>query len=207
MARPLSFDKHKVLAIVERQFRQGGYAGTSLDEIASVSRLGRGSLYAAFGDKHKLFLRTLHDYCGRQEAAVAAALEGPDDTALQRLHDYLIGNLRNAFDDPDLLGCMAGRFALELGGSDTEAAQRISRTFAAQRYALQKCCAAAQRHGDLDPAVNPEEIAAMLLALARGIDVMARGGAEEKLMKATALRALAGLPTTDQGRRKLERLT
>ncbi|WP_326629854.1 TetR/AcrR family transcriptional regulator [Nonomuraea fuscirosea] len=207
MARPLSFDKRKVLAIIERQFRQSGYAGTSLDDIASASQLGRGSLYAAFGDKHQLFLRTLHDYCDHQEAAVAASLEGPDDTALQRLHDYLIGNLRNTFDDPDLLGCMAGRFALELGRSDTEAAQRIGQAFAAQRDALQKCCAAAQRHGDLDPAVNPQEIAAMLLALARGIDVMARGGTDENLMKATALRALAGLPTTAQGQRTLERLT
>ncbi|MEV5894911.1 TetR/AcrR family transcriptional regulator [Nonomuraea fuscirosea] len=207
MARPLSFDKSKVLAIIERQFRQGGYAATSLDDIATVSQLGRGSLYAAFGDKHQLFLHTLHNYCDRQEAAVAAALQGPDDTALQRLRDYLIGNLRNVFDDPDLLGCMAGRFALEVGGSDAEAAQRISRAFAAQREALRECCAAAQRHGDLDPTVNPEEIAVMLLALARGIDVMAGAGTEEMLMEATALRALAGLPATSQGQRELQRLT
>ncbi|MFE3271251.1 TetR/AcrR family transcriptional regulator, partial [Streptomyces sp. NPDC059215] len=55
MARPTSYDREAVMAAVERQFRSGGYAGTSVDDIGRAAGLGRGSLYAAFGDKHQLF--------------------------------------------------------------------------------------------------------------------------------------------------------
>ncbi|MFE3271256.1 TetR/AcrR family transcriptional regulator, partial [Streptomyces sp. NPDC059215] len=55
MARPTSYDREAVMTAVERQFRSGGYAGTSVDDIGRAAGLGRGSLYAAFGDKHQLF--------------------------------------------------------------------------------------------------------------------------------------------------------
>ena len=79
-----------VLRAVEEQFRATGYAGTSLDDVAAATGLGRGSIYAAFGDKHELFMRSLSEYCERNEASVAAALDGPDDTALERLHAFLL---------------------------------------------------------------------------------------------------------------------
>jgi AcrR family transcriptional regulator len=60
--RPPGFDKDRVVQAIERQFRRTGYAGTSVDDIAKARRLGRGSLYAAFGDKGKLYLRTLEAY-------------------------------------------------------------------------------------------------------------------------------------------------
>jgi AcrR family transcriptional regulator len=90
MGRPRSFDTATVLEAIEQQFRATGYAGTSLDYVAAATGLGRGSIYAAFGDKHELFMRSLSEYCERNEASVAAALDGPDDIALERLHAFLL---------------------------------------------------------------------------------------------------------------------
>ena len=95
MGRPRSFDTATVLQAVEEQFRATGYAGTSLDDVAAATGLGRGSIYAAFGDKHELFMRSLTEYCERNEASVAAALDGPDDTALERLHAFLRARTRS----------------------------------------------------------------------------------------------------------------
>ncbi len=81
-----------VLQAIEEQFRATGYAGTSLDDVAAATGLGRGSIYAAFGDKHELFMRSLSEFCERTEARVAAALDGPDDTALERLHTFLLAS-------------------------------------------------------------------------------------------------------------------
>src|ERR1700752_3519798 len=62
MARPRSFDEQSVLQAVRDRFWDAGYAATSLDDLMQVSGLGKGSLYAAFGDKHQLFLRALRSY-------------------------------------------------------------------------------------------------------------------------------------------------
>src|SRR5712692_10706534 len=86
MGRPRSFDMATVLQAIEEQFRMTGYAGTSLDDVAAATGLGRGSIYAAFGGKHELFMRSLEEFCQRAEAHVAAVLDGPDETAVSRLH-------------------------------------------------------------------------------------------------------------------------
>jgi TetR/AcrR family transcriptional repressor of nem operon len=200
MARPPSFDKQHVLEAVERQFRKTGYAGTSLDDITAATGLGRGSLYAAFGDKQHLFLEALTDYCERSEAAVLESLSGPDSAALERLRGYLTGAVRFLYEDEDQLGCMAGRFAVELCGQDDAAAARIKQDQNVLRTALVECVAAAQRHGDLDPAVDPLEIGCLLLTISRGIDVVAKAGVEIAEMEAVADRAFACLPLTPAAR-------
>jgi TetR/AcrR family transcriptional repressor of nem operon len=207
MARPPSFDKQQVLEAVERQFRKTGYAGTSLDDITAATGLGRGSLYAAFGDKQHLFLQALTDYCERSEAAVLASLAGPDDGALDRLRGYLTGAVRFLYEDEDQLGCMAGRFAVELCGQDEAAAARIKQDQNVLRSALMECVAAAQRHGDLDPAVDPLEIGCLLLTISRGIEVVTKAGVEIVEMEAVADRAFACLPLTRKARRALREPT
>ena len=60
--RPRSFD---VEAAVERAmgvFWSRGYHATALPDLLRATKLSRGSLYAAFGDKHSLFLRALDRY-------------------------------------------------------------------------------------------------------------------------------------------------
>jgi TetR/AcrR family transcriptional regulator, transcriptional repressor for nem operon len=60
--RPRSFD---VEAAVERAmdvFWSRGYHATALPDLLRATKLSRGSLYAAFGNKHSLFLRALDRY-------------------------------------------------------------------------------------------------------------------------------------------------
>ena len=79
MARPRSFDRDEVVHAAERQFRTTGYDGTTVDDLSTATGLGRGSLYAAFGDKHGVFLHALEGYPTRQDQAAGEALSGPDD--------------------------------------------------------------------------------------------------------------------------------
>jgi TetR/AcrR family transcriptional regulator, transcriptional repressor for nem operon len=207
MARPPGFDRREVLEAAERQFRKTGYVGTSLDDITAATGLGRGSLYAAFGDKHALFLSALTDYCDRSEAAVAESLRGPDDGALARLRGYLAEALSLVFGDEDHLGCMAGRFAVELADDqDPDAAARIRQDFDAMRGALADCVQAAQRHGDVAPGADPRELATLFLVFARGIDVLARTGSDQRELRAVADRIFDCLPLTGQGADAARRL-
>ncbi|MFD8001735.1 TetR/AcrR family transcriptional regulator [Streptomyces mirabilis] len=200
MGRPPGFDRTKVMQAVERQFRRTGYAGTSVDDIAKVGGLGRGSLYAAFGDKSKLYLQTLAAYCDRTEAAWAAVLEGPDETALERLHAYLVKSARSVHDDPDRLGCMVTDFVVEGADHDPQAGARVRQALRRIEGSLTECVQAGQRHGDLDPEADASEISQLLMAVNRGMEVMAKAGLDAAALERVADHAFEGLPLTARAR-------
>src|SRR5262245_40801913 len=85
MPRPREFDEDSVLGAARDLFWSTGYAGTSMDGIAGVTGLGKGSLYGAFGGKRELFHRVFDDYCAQSVAGVRRGLDGPDDEAFARL--------------------------------------------------------------------------------------------------------------------------
>ena len=195
MGRPRSFDTATALQAIEEQFRATGYAGTSLDDVAAATGLGRGSIYAAFGDKHELFMRSLSEYCERNEASVAAALDGPDDTALARLHAFLRTQAQVGAGGTGIT-CMATKFAVELDEQDPEARARVAQMFASLQRRLRDCILAAQRNGDVEPSADADLLAKLLVATTRGLDVMARAGQSAEDLEPVAEAAFRSLPLT-----------
>ncbi|HEX6392998.1 MAG TPA: TetR/AcrR family transcriptional regulator [Acidimicrobiales bacterium] len=204
MARPQSYVRDEVVRAAERQFRTSGYNGTTVDDIAAATGLGRGSLYAAFGDKHGLFLQTMEAYFGRLEESTVEALAGPDEGALERLHRFLLDAVGGVplGDEPDPdesranTVCFSAKSALELGTTDPEAARRLNAGLDFVEAALAKCVESAQRNGDLDADVDADELAWLLLTIVRGIDVIGAAGHDAGCLTSIAERAFACLPTT-----------
>src|SRR5213593_4367778 len=86
--RPRSFD---VDAAVERAmdvFWSRGYHATALPDLLRATKLSRGSLYAAFGDKHSLFLRALDRYIADALTRLDIELD-PHREAVDGLRAYL----------------------------------------------------------------------------------------------------------------------
>src|SRR3954469_8309146 len=73
--RPRSFDADEVLLQARAVFWNLGYAATSLDDLAAATGLNRPSLYAAFGDKHALYIAALDRSRSEARAALGAALK------------------------------------------------------------------------------------------------------------------------------------
>jgi TetR/AcrR family transcriptional repressor of nem operon len=63
---------------------------SSLPDLLQATRLSRGSLYAAFGDKHGLFLRALDRYIDDALARLDAELD-PRESALAGLRTRVAG--------------------------------------------------------------------------------------------------------------------
>jgi AcrR family transcriptional regulator len=72
-------------------FAERGYAGTSLEDVASASQVTRGAVYHHFASKQALFEAVLQQQEARAMEAVAAAADAPDpwDAAIQALGAYL----------------------------------------------------------------------------------------------------------------------
>src|ERR1700751_1517247 len=60
--RPRSFDVEAAVDRAMGVFWSRGYNATALPDLLRATKLSRGSLYAAFGDKHSLFLRAVDRY-------------------------------------------------------------------------------------------------------------------------------------------------
>jgi TetR/AcrR family transcriptional repressor of nem operon len=205
MARPRSYDRDEVVRAAESQFRTTGYNGTTVDDIGTATGLGRGSLYAAFGDKHGVFLQALEGYFTRLEQSAAEALSGPDDDALERLHLFLLASVHGVPLGPDVppaeeraaAACFAAKTALELGATDPDVGRRVNACFGVVQASLAACVRAAQRSGDLDPNADPDELAWLLLTIVRGIDVIGATGRSLSCLTSIAERAFACLPVTN----------
>ena len=72
-------------------FAERGYAGTSLEDVASASQVTRGAVYHHFASKQALFEAVLELQEARVTAEVLAAASAPDpwDAALLALDAYL----------------------------------------------------------------------------------------------------------------------
>jgi len=180
--RPRSFDAGEVLEKARGVFWNLGYAAASLDDIAAATGLNRPSLYAAFGDKHALYMRALEQTRAGAVAAMRAVMgrEGPLREALAALFGaaieayvsgdagqrgcFIIGTaVTQAVDDPDARALLAGFVADE----DEVFRERFARSANA-----------------LAPGLTPEAAAAMATAALHTLAIRARtGGSRAELTR------------------------
>ena len=79
MARPIEYDRDKVLDKAMQTFWEQGYCATSMSTLVETTDLKPGSLYAAFESKEGLFLATLDRYGARSAEKLRAHLDGRQD--------------------------------------------------------------------------------------------------------------------------------
>jgi AcrR family transcriptional regulator len=189
MARPRAFDEKQVLNAVRDQFWDAGYAATSLEDLMRVSGLGKGSLYAAFGDKRQLFLRALRSYTEDNHGDLRKVLaEAP--CALDALRMLLEAPIDNRTGAGTQRGCLMANSTCELGNADPEVLDHAHRTYETSTALIGDCVARAQREGDLPAGADPIAVARALLAAQQGIVFMSRTGMDTATLTATA-RSLA----------------
>lgn len=175
-------------------FWSTGYAGTTMDAIAAATGLGKSSLYGAFGDKHQLFMRVFEAYCAGITEAIAAEMQGPDDQAFERLSAHVRAMAMGAATAAGRRGCLLAKGTAELAGRDREVTASALRTLDAVEDALAFDIGAAQRNGDIDPGADPRQLAALLLAVLRGIEALGKAGKDKASLNSIAEAALATLP-------------
>jgi len=114
--RPRAYDPKTALARAADTFWKAGYAGTSLDDLAAATGMNRPSLYAAFGDKRELYLKTLEHY--RDEYRALARRILADDPTLR----VFLKRFYDAALDIYLAGEGGARGCYSIGTAATEAA-------------------------------------------------------------------------------------
>jgi AcrR family transcriptional regulator len=180
--RPRSFDPDAVLDKARAVFWNLGYAATSLDDLAAATGLNRPSLYAAFGDKHALYLAALERSRSEATAALGAALatEAPLRVVLTAILDRTVEIYRRG--EEGQRGCFLIGTAVTQAVDDPEARDMLGRYIAETdglfRARFERDAAA------LAPGVTPAGAGAMASGTFHTLAVRARTGAGEADLRA-----------------------
>jgi TetR/AcrR family transcriptional repressor of nem operon len=183
--RPREFDTDVAVERAMEVFWTSGYHGTSLPDLLQATRLSRGSLYAAFGDKHGLFLRALDRYIDEALARLDAELDRRE-SALAGLRTCVAGYVERTSGANGKRGCLVVATAMELAAHDAEVERRIRRFFKGMETRLTAALVRAQRAGELAAGVEPANVAHMLLCLLEGLRVVGKTGPNRAASQAAA---------------------
>jgi TetR/AcrR family transcriptional repressor of nem operon len=164
-------------------FWSTGYHGTSLPDLLSATKLSRGSLYAAFGDKHGLFLRALDRYIDDALVRFDGELD-PRKSALTGVRACLAGYVERTSGGAGKRGCLVVATAMELAAHDTEVERRIRRFFKAMEAKLTQALTRAQAAGQLADGVDPVSAARILACFAEGLRVLGKTSPERATSQA-----------------------
>ena len=202
--RPLSFDRAAALEQAMHAFWRHGYETTSISALTAAMGITAPSLYAAFGDKKRLFLEAMRLYAGSPDDLIASLAAAP--SARDGVERMLRG-AADAFTDPATPpGCLLA--SATASGSEDSADVRAavaavrSRIDAILRARIDRDIADHLLPSDTDSAA----LAGMTIALIQGLSVLVRDGAQRKALDAiidTALRAWPASPAARGARRRV----
>jgi TetR/AcrR family transcriptional regulator, transcriptional repressor for nem operon len=181
--RPREFDPDAAVERAMGVFWSCGYHGTSLPDLLEATNLSRGSLYAAFGDKHGLFLCALDRYIDDALARLDTELD-PRKNALAGLRACLAGYVDRTSGIAGKRGCLVVATAMELAAHDTEVKQRIRRFFKGMETRLTEALARAQAAGQLADGFEPATAARLLLCLLEGMRVVGKTDPDRAMSQA-----------------------
>jgi TetR/AcrR family transcriptional repressor of nem operon len=164
MGRPREFDESTALESAMQIFWTRGYEATSLDDLCEVTRLSRSSLYATFGSKRELLLRTVDRYVEQRmphfEATLAAQPTFYDGVAalLRGLIDQIVSGAGRR-------GCFLGNCAAELPRGDRKALAHVRQGLQRTETTFRKALTQARARGELAPGADVDALARFLLRL------------------------------------------
>jgi TetR/AcrR family transcriptional repressor of nem operon len=166
MGRHREFDEKKVLDGAIEVFWRRGYSGASIQDVCDAMGLNPGSVYAAFGSKHGLFLAVIRRYLDSMNRPGLELLE-TNPCGLDGIRAYFDFIANGIVNGNRRWGCLGTNAFVELKEVDDDVAQlmldHLTRLEIAFREALKR-----------DSFEHPESQAKYLLCIAQGLNVFAK---------------------------------
>ncbi|POA41610.1 TetR family transcriptional regulator [Pseudomonas sp. MPR-ANC1] len=190
--RPRAYDPQTALQQALGVFWNTGYSGASLDSIATAAGMNRPSLYAAFGDKHALYIKALDQYWQTAHAAMQAALSDSSLTLKQALNSFYEGQLAIYFSgDGQPRGCFGIGTATTEAVEDPEIREVLSGRLSQLDADLEARLRMAVDCGELQADVDAAALAVLVSSLLHSISIRARAGKTRDELTAQASKAIA----------------
>jgi AcrR family transcriptional regulator len=191
--RPRAFDQQAALDRAMMLFWRQGYEPTSLSDLSRAMGLNAPSIYAAFGNKERLFLRVLDRYLETRMGEIERGFQTPS-TAEAALRDFLMLAARRFTDPRKPPGCLvvlaAARVSPQARTIQSKLRHRRRRREALLRARIQQAIDA----GELPIGTRAAPLAKFYATVFQGMAMQAADGASRAELKAVAKEAMAAWP-------------
>jgi TetR/AcrR family transcriptional repressor of nem operon len=139
-------------------FRQG-YNNTGLNEILEASGVPKGSFYYYFQSKEDFGLQALDGFIQRNQKRLTAFLEDTSVDPLTKLRNYFNWYADYLESMGCAQGCLLGNLGQELADQNEVFRRKIDEAMRALPQGLAVCLREAQQQGQINPALDVNEIA------------------------------------------------
>ena len=184
--RHRSFDKDNALEKAMLVFWKNGYPGTSLTDLTNAMGINKSSLYAAFGNKEKLFNQAIEFYLNKYGVIHSAELFKTALSLKERVRNYLL-SIAQMLTAPELpKGCLICHSTFEILGSclPHNCAKTINSINQQTILTLTEFFEKEQQVENLIEGTSPDTLANYLLTLQFGLAISARNGSSIEELKA-----------------------
>lgn len=191
--RPLSFDRETALRQAMHAFWRHGYETTSIADLTTAMGISAPSLYAAFGNKQRLFLDTVQLYAG-DPGAIGRAMDAAP-TAYAAARDLLIAAATGYTGEMTPPGCLLASAT----ASGSVASAEVQHAVAELRRAVQAHLHARIERditaGLIPARADAAALSGLVVAVTVGMSGLARDGTDRAALLAIVDAALQGWPS------------
>ncbi|THG31553.1 TetR/AcrR family transcriptional regulator [Naasia lichenicola] len=168
MARSREFDDELLRATALGFFWSSGYEKTSLGEISKASGVGNGSIYAAYGSKHGLFMSIFESYCESRVQIVTHAMATGREP-IDSVREFLAVVIADCANQPGRRGCLLVNTISEFGSSKSDVMALARRTNLAMTDVIED-----RIRGAKFAAEREHTVAAQILLVSQGLISLSR---------------------------------
>ncbi|MCD7058597.1 TetR/AcrR family transcriptional regulator [Pelagibacterium xiamenense] len=196
LGRPRNFDYDNALLQAMSVFWVKGYDGASMRDLTGAMGISGPSLYAAFGDKRDLYLKTIDHYCSADACTPLVALEGEEDIE-KALHAFLSEVIRSATaHESGAKGCFLASSVVACVGHVDGVGERVDAAIDDTEKRLTARFEREIQKGTLPPTFPARERAALLFDIRQGYMFRGRAGwSSDRMQKDVADRVRMLLST------------
>jgi TetR/AcrR family transcriptional repressor of nem operon len=192
MARTKEFNEDQALDKAIEIFWHKGYNGTSAQDLVTYLGLSRSSLYDTFGDKQKLFARSLQRY---QKNAQDQIVKLFDESAniKETLQDIFKQAVIESLEDRITKGCFMVNSSVELAMHDEEIGKIVKNNSQVMEEVFTNAVQKGQSAGDISTKMDARTLARFIFNTYSGIRVLARTGERDKQVYDDIVKAMFSL--------------
>jgi AcrR family transcriptional regulator len=175
-------------------FWNRGYEATSMRDLTEATGMTPPSLYAAFGDKKRLFLEAVDRYlAGPGQYARRAFSEEP--TAERAIRRLLMDTV-DAFCDPSRpKGCMVVLAATNCTAESADILSALADRRRLMERAVRDRIAAGRAAGELEPGADINVLTGLVVTTLYGLSLKARDGASRSSMRKIVTQLMRAWPS------------
>ncbi|MXO05155.1 TetR/AcrR family transcriptional regulator [Flavobacterium sp. HBTb2-11-1] len=179
MARTKEFNEDQALDKAIEIFWHKGYNGTSAQDLVNHLGLSRSSLYDTFGDKQKLFVKSLKRYQKQNLDSLNELFENAENikTALIEIFKQAV---IESLQDRITKGCFMVNSAVELAMHDPEIAKIVHDNQKVVEDIFCNAVRKGQELGQISEKQDARSLARFIFNNYSGIRVLARAGERDK---------------------------